>query len=96
MGTPQALHEVSNFVEAIEARTGLKIGCLEEVAYRNGYINGHMLEDALGAMPSGEYRNYILRILYDGEQEKTTVDPGRKGLSNPTSSPTDRGKGNKE
>lgn len=90
MGTPKTLHDVSNFVEAVEARTGLKIGCPEEIAWRNGYINERRMEGILGEMPTGEYRAYLLRILYDGNQETTTVDNGGKRVLDSLTSATCR------
>jgi glucose-1-phosphate thymidylyltransferase len=82
LGTPRDLHEASNFVAAIEDRTGLKIGCLEEIAYRLGLIADVELQGLILAMPRGDYKDYLIRTLQDGNQEKTTVNGRRKGMPN--------------
>jgi glucose-1-phosphate thymidylyltransferase len=58
-GTPQSLQDASNFVAAIESRQGLKIGCVEEVAYRMQYIDGHQLEQVAAALGGSEYGRYL-------------------------------------
>jgi glucose-1-phosphate thymidylyltransferase len=58
-GTPQNLLSAANFVSVIEERQGLKIGCPEEVALREGYISTSQFESIIGSMPSGEYRSYL-------------------------------------
>jgi glucose-1-phosphate thymidylyltransferase len=57
-GTPEALLQASNFIGAVEERQGLKIGCIEEVAYRMGFIDRSqltLLADGLGPGPYGSY-----------------------------------------
>ena len=58
-GTPQNLLSAANFVSVIEERQGLKIGCPEEVALREGYISTSQFKSIIGSMPSGEYRSYL-------------------------------------
>ncbi len=54
--------KASQFVQVIEERQGLKIGCIEEIAYRKGYINKKQLQDlALGLLKSG-YGKYLMEI----------------------------------
>lgn len=60
-GTHDALLRAANFVAAIEERQGLKIGCIEEVAYRMGYIDADQLA-ALAAEIPNEYGNYLADI----------------------------------
>ncbi|MFM8410522.1 MAG: glucose-1-phosphate thymidylyltransferase RfbA [Alphaproteobacteria bacterium] len=65
-GTHEALLQASNFIQAIEERQGLKVACIEEIAFRNGWIDAAGLERlgrALGKSPYGEY----LRGLLDQE-----------------------------
>ena len=63
MGTHKSLLEAANFIEAVETRQGLKIACLEEVAYRMGYINKDQLQElALPLMQSG-YGEYLIQII---------------------------------
>ena len=61
-GTPKNLLSASNFVSVIEERQGLKIGCPEEVALREGFIDRGQFESNLQALPHGDYRNYLERI----------------------------------
>ncbi|MBI9071437.1 MAG: glucose-1-phosphate thymidylyltransferase RfbA [Melioribacteraceae bacterium] len=64
-GTPEALLQASNFFGTIEERQGLKVACLEEIAYLKGFINRDELENLLGKMPNSRYKEYILRILQE-------------------------------
>jgi len=61
-GTSQNLLSAANFVAVIEERQGLKIGCPEEVALREGLINRTQFEMNLKTMPKGEYRSYLESI----------------------------------
>ena len=61
-GTPEALGQAAAFVEAVEARQGLKIACIEEVAYRLGYIGAKQLE-ALAATHPNSYGQYLRDLL---------------------------------
>ncbi|MBW9221289.1 glucose-1-phosphate thymidylyltransferase RfbA [Methanothermococcus sp. SCGC AD-155-M21] len=61
-GTHESLLETSNFIEAIENRMGLMVGCIEEIAYRNGWISkGDLLKLAESLMKT-EYGRYLKRI----------------------------------
>ena len=61
-GTPDALLEAAHFVQMIERRQGLKIGCPEEIAWRNGWINQDELI-VIADKASGDYKNYLYSIL---------------------------------
>jgi glucose-1-phosphate thymidylyltransferase len=61
-GTSKNLLSASNFVSVIEERQGLKIGCPEEVALREGFIDRKQFGRNLQNLPPGEYRNYLERI----------------------------------
>jgi glucose-1-phosphate thymidylyltransferase len=61
-GTPESLNQAANFVETIEARQGLKIACLEEVAYRMGFITADELRQ-LAEPLRNEYGRYLLEVL---------------------------------
>jgi glucose-1-phosphate thymidylyltransferase len=61
-GTPQSLLEAANFVATIESRQGLKIGCLEEVAYRMGYIDLAQFTRLAGEMANSEYGRYLVGL----------------------------------
>ncbi|TDI98856.1 MAG: glucose-1-phosphate thymidylyltransferase [Deltaproteobacteria bacterium] len=62
-GTHESLLEAANFIAAIERRQGLKIACLEEIAYRQGYIQLSAISALVEAMPVSEYRSYLEAIL---------------------------------
>jgi glucose-1-phosphate thymidylyltransferase len=65
-GTHEALMQASNFIQAIEERQGLMVACLEEIAYRRGYIGASDLEALARRMGSSPYGDYLCRVL---EQE---------------------------
>lgn len=58
-GTHESLSEASNFVEVLEKRQGLKISCLEEIAWRNGWINDEKLHEIAQSMNNNEYGQYL-------------------------------------
>ena len=58
-GTSSSLHEASAYVQTIEKRAGIKIGCPEEAAFRQGFVTLAQLEEIVGAMPNCEYRAYL-------------------------------------
>ncbi len=62
-GTHESMLEAANFIATIERRQGLKIACLEEIAYRQGYIQLSALSALVEAMPVSEYRSYLEAIL---------------------------------
>jgi glucose-1-phosphate thymidylyltransferase len=62
-GTSSSLHEASAYVQTIEKRQGIKIGCPEEAAFRSGFISRGDLEKLTGQMPNCEYREYLGRVL---------------------------------
>jgi len=64
-GTHQSLLQASNFVESIEERQGLKIACLEEIAYRKGYITAEQLAVLAKPLLKNQYGQYMMKILND-------------------------------
>lgn len=62
-GTHQSLLQAAQFVEVIEERQGLKIGCIEEIAYRNGFIDAEMLENAAINLGKSGYGVYLRGLL---------------------------------
>lgn len=62
-GTHDSLSEASTFVEVIEKRTGLKIGCLEGIAYRQGWITEEQMRENAKPMIKNEYGQYLLRVI---------------------------------
>ena len=61
-GTHDSLLEASNFIATIENRQGLKVACLEEIAYRNGYINREKLIELAQPLRKSHYGEYLLKI----------------------------------
>ena len=62
-GTQEAMNNASNFIKAIEDRQSLKISCIEEIAYRKGFINADQLEKIAKELPN-EYGDYLRKILF--------------------------------
>jgi glucose-1-phosphate thymidylyltransferase len=62
-GTSSSLHEASAYVQTIEKRQGIKIGCPEEAAFRRGFISAGEFDKLLTQMPKCEYREYLLSVL---------------------------------
>jgi glucose-1-phosphate thymidylyltransferase len=58
-GTSSSLHDASAYVQTIEKRAGIKIGCPEEAAFRSGLVSLAQLEAIVGQMPNCEYRAYL-------------------------------------
>ena len=62
-GTHDSLSEASTFVEVIEKRQGLKVACLEEIAYRKGWIDDEKLKEAATPMIKNQYGKYLLKLI---------------------------------
>lgn len=62
-GAHDALLQASNFIQAIESRQGLKVACLEEIAFRLGYITADQVRELAGPMEKNDYGRYLLRML---------------------------------
>ena len=65
-GTHDSLAEASIFVETLEKRTGLKIGCLEDIAFENGWISAERLREVAMPMAKNQYGQYLLQLA-DGK-----------------------------
>ena len=61
-GTSTSLHDASAYVQTIEKRQGVKIGCPEEAALRRGFLSTEQFEALTGAMPNCEYRDYLQSV----------------------------------
>lgn len=70
-GTHDSLSEASIFVEVLEKRQGLKIACLEEIAYRKGWIDAAGLLDAAAPMSGNPYGRYLLKIVEEEASRHT-------------------------
>lgn len=67
-GTHMSLLEASHFIGTLEARQGLKIACLEEVAFKKGFLTRAAMEKVIAQTPKSSYREYLERILEDNLQ----------------------------
>ena len=65
-GTHEALIQAANFIETIESRQGLKVACIEEVAYQMGFIDAGQLERLAGPMKDNDYGRYLLETVLAG------------------------------
>ncbi len=80
-GTPRSLQDASAFISAIEARQGLKIACLEEIAFRMGYIDNNQFGKLISDLPNCSYKNYLEKIFsMDLKNEKTNISYGGSWL----------------
>ena len=69
-GTQDSLLDASNYIATMERRQGLKIGCIEEVAFRMGYIDRSHFEKIIDKLPINDYRKYLEMILKEEQKIK--------------------------
>lgn len=62
-GTPDSLMDSGNFVQIIEQRQGLKIACIEEIAYNMGYIDDDQMQALIDELKKGAYKDYLIKVL---------------------------------
>ncbi len=62
-GTHESMLEASNYIHTIEKRTGLKIACIEEIAYKLGYINKSKFEKLINSIGENQYGEYLKKII---------------------------------
>ena len=68
-GTHDSLSDASSFVEVIEKRQGLKVACLEEIAWQQGWISDEKLMEIATSMNKNQYGEYLSKLIRDKEQE---------------------------
>lgn len=68
-GTHESLLQAATFIEAIEQRQGLKVACIEEIAYRMKYISAGQLEQLAVPMVNNNYGQYLLEVLKEGQAD---------------------------
>lgn len=66
-GTHESLHQASSYVQVIQERQGLKIACIEEIAFRLGYINKAQLKHLASDMMKNDYGKYLMEIAEESE-----------------------------
>jgi glucose-1-phosphate thymidylyltransferase len=64
-GTFESMNQASQFVQVIEERQGLKVGCIEEIAWEEGFINDEQLEALAGGLMKSGYGKYLKGLLRD-------------------------------
>lgn len=67
-GTPDSLMDSSNFIQIIEKRQGLKIACLEEIAYKNKFINDIQMKEIIDSLKKGTYKDYLLKVYEENHE----------------------------
>jgi len=70
-GTHQSMLQASNFVESIEERQGLKVACLEEIAFRKGYITKDQLAELAKPLLKNQYGQYLMKIMNERIKKRT-------------------------
>lgn len=68
-GTHESLHEASSFVQTIENVQGLKVACLEEIAWRNGWLNDEQVLALAKPMMKNEYGHYLTRLITEKQKK---------------------------
>ena len=62
-GTQESLLDASNYISAIENRQGLKVACLEEIAFNQGFIDQAQFQSLIATLPNNSYRQYLQELL---------------------------------
>jgi glucose-1-phosphate thymidylyltransferase len=69
-GTSSSPHDASAYVQTIEKRAGIKIGCPEESAFRQGFVSLSQLDELVGKIPNCEYRDYLAEVVAEAKRLK--------------------------
>lgn len=69
-GTVDSLNEAANYVQSIEKKIDLKIGCIEEISFRQGWINSQQLEELANSLGTNEYSAYLRKLKTLGENDR--------------------------
>ena len=75
-GTHESLFEASAYIEAIEKRQGLKVACLEGIAYRKGWINEEKMREVAAPMLKNEYGQYLLQVIEEVNRKRAKKNHG--------------------
>jgi glucose-1-phosphate thymidylyltransferase len=71
-GTPEALLKASNFFGVIEDRQGLKVACIEEIAFTKGFITKEQFKDLINQIPKSMYRDYLEKVLREADENENS------------------------
>jgi glucose-1-phosphate thymidylyltransferase len=75
-GTHDSLMEAGHYVQTIETRQGLKVACLEEIAYRNGWLSAEQLQQQAQALNKTGYGQYLFRLLNESDNVSVSQTSG--------------------
>ena len=70
-GTFEALHQASNYIQVIQERQGVQVGCIEEIAYQQGWITASELEKISKSLNNSDYRSYLSSLLVPAKAGKS-------------------------
>lgn len=73
-GTPDSLIDASNYIATIERRQGLKIGCIEEAAFRMAYIDEKQFQEIIDKLPENDYSKYLKEVLKNYKMQSRVND----------------------
>ena len=68
-GTPEGMLKAAEYVEAVQSRQGYYIACIEEIAYRRGFIGAGRLLELGRALGKTDYGRYLISVAREGERE---------------------------
>ena len=69
-GTHHSLLQAANFVETIEERQGMMIGCIEEIAYSNQWMDQSMVRQIANRLGASAYGQYLLQLIREGNRDR--------------------------
>ncbi|WP_193199004.1 glucose-1-phosphate thymidylyltransferase RfbA [Nostoc sp. MG11] len=88
-GTHEFLHQASSFIQTLEERQGLKIACIEEIAYNQGYIDSCQLRHLAESMAKSSYGHYLMTILENNQNSESILQNDNTELFYVNQSPSD-------
>ncbi len=71
-GTPEALLKASQFFGVIEDRQGLKVACIEEIAFHKGFISKEQFKELIQSIPKSMYRDYLEKVLKEADEDENS------------------------
>jgi glucose-1-phosphate thymidylyltransferase len=89
-GTHESLLQAANFIQTLEERQGLKIACLEEIAYRLGYIDASQLLELTQPMAKSSYGRYLMQVLQDEGEDLILANSSKSVMRLDKKNPTAR------
>jgi glucose-1-phosphate thymidylyltransferase len=78
-GTCDSLHEAGSYIRTLEHRQGLKVGCPEEVAWRQGWVSAHQLEQLAAPLRKSGYGDYLIKLLEESSSDHSLLQASLGG-----------------